>query len=385
MHGFEEKEKDAWIDQGTGVFWPKDLLPLNDLGARVLTFGYDASVSSFFGGGGSDRILGHAHTLVADLEARRSIDNASERPIIFVCHGIGGILVKRALVYSASRISKKVEHLYSIFVSTYGILFLGTPHNGIDNTSMHLMVRSEAKDAPGEILASIGENSETLQNITDQFAPMTKQFHLYFFWEELETSAETVKGYVVREESAAPIWDDVERSGIHATHSQMCKFGSIESPGYKIVLAALLRYTNDSHSVIGNRWQEAKKFLALQRQNEVCEILGPDFQRGQHVVYPVKKDNGIRNKYFIIPHNVSSIYTRRNDIEEGFQDKFLATNETVAPRQQKRVVIYGLGGSGKTQFCLNFVQDNRDKYVFFQIRDPYTKQCNWLLTVLLPI
>lgn len=28
---------------------------------------------------------------------------------------------------------------------------------------------------------------------------------------------------------------------------------------------------------------------------------------------------------------------------------------------QKRYVIYGLGGSGKTEFCCKFAQDNREQ------------------------
>jgi hypothetical protein len=38
----------------------------------------------------------YATTLIAALYAERELSNASERPIIFICHGFGGILVKRA-------------------------------------------------------------------------------------------------------------------------------------------------------------------------------------------------------------------------------------------------------------------------------------------------
>jgi hypothetical protein len=32
------------------------------------------------------------------------------------------------------------------------------------------------------------------------------------------------------------------------------------------------------------------------------------------------------------------------------------------PKMQRRFVLYGLGGSGKTQVSLKFAQDNRDRY-----------------------
>lgn len=59
----------------------------------------------------------------------------------------------------------------------------------------------------------------------------------------------TGKGYVVCEDSAAPIWDNTERSGIHATHSDMCRFASPESPDFPIILAALLRYAREAHKM----------------------------------------------------------------------------------------------------------------------------------------
>lgn len=149
----------------------------------------------------------HAQTLVAELEAVRALSNARERPIIFICHGLGGILVKKALAYSATRTSNKVEHLYSIFISTYGILFMGTPHSGLEHTAWQTILQGSAarEVPPSGLLQVLIKNSETLQNITDQFAPLVKQFHIYFFWECIETDLGSKKGYVVREDSAAPI------------------------------------------------------------------------------------------------------------------------------------------------------------------------------------
>ena len=126
---------EAWTDAGTGILWLRDFLPEAIPVARVLTFGYDTSDSSFLRAGWADTIQKYAHTLVALLQADRSIEGCDHRPIIFVCHGVGGILVKKALAYSASRTSTQVVHLYTIFVSTYGILFFGTPHNCTDTAS----------------------------------------------------------------------------------------------------------------------------------------------------------------------------------------------------------------------------------------------------------
>lgn len=170
-----------------------------------MTFGYNANVTSLLGSTSSDGILQHAQTLVAQLESERSLtEGAAERPIIFICHSLGGIIVKRALAYSASRTSKGVEHLHSIFVSTFAVLFLGTPHAGSSKARMASIGRrmldalapSKIWDTNGQLLEALQEGSETLQNVTDQFVPLMKKFRIYFFWEQEKTDLQTTRDYV---------------------------------------------------------------------------------------------------------------------------------------------------------------------------------------------
>ena len=75
--------------------------------SRILTFSYNAAVTALFGRTSSDRIMQHAHTLVAELVADRELEDAVERPIIFICHSLGGIIVKRV---SPPRISRAPSH-----------------------------------------------------------------------------------------------------------------------------------------------------------------------------------------------------------------------------------------------------------------------------------
>lgn len=65
------------------------------------------------------------------------------------------------------------------------------------------------------------------------------------------------------------------------------------------------------------------------------------------------------NKHFDIPQTVSSIFTGREAQLEELNTTFFAPSSTVQSRNQKRFVIYGVAGSGKTQFCCKFAQDYR--------------------------
>ena len=68
------------------------------------------------------------------------------------------------------------------------------------------------------------------------------------------------------------------------------------------------------------------------------------------------------NKYFEVPRNVSSIFTGREDICQDLQERCLPSNPPSAQQTQKRYVLHGLGGSGKTQICLRFAQNHRERY-----------------------
>ncbi|KGO57336.1 Tetratricopeptide-like helical [Penicillium expansum] len=68
------------------------------------------------------------------------------------------------------------------------------------------------------------------------------------------------------------------------------------------------------------------------------------------------------NKHFDMPQTVSSYYTGRQKQLNLLKSTLDVVNSRDPQDHQKRFVIYGLGGSGKTQFCCKFAQDNREHF-----------------------
>ncbi|KAI1346598.1 tetratricopeptide repeat domain-containing protein [Xylaria sp. FL0043] len=68
------------------------------------------------------------------------------------------------------------------------------------------------------------------------------------------------------------------------------------------------------------------------------------------------------NEHFHTPQPVSSIYTGREELLEELKDKFIQRPGYPMGKLQRRFVIHGLGGSGKTQFCCKFAEDNRHSF-----------------------
>ena len=265
------------------MFWPGQLLPpiVEEEKARILVYGYDADVTSVTDGVSKDKIHNHAEGLVAALCANRGPQKATERPIIFVAHSLGGLIVKRALIYSSEIRGNKTEHLRSIFVSTYGILFLGTPHRGADIAEWGsrlericgTMLPKRLVDTQPQLVHALKANSETLQNIDRQFIQLTSRFHMYFFHEGKPTNLGGTLKYIVNEESASPNIQDVERASIQQDHSHMCKFENDSAPGFHLVTEAIQRYATQALERISSRWDTEKAEQRKRKEAEVEELL----------------------------------------------------------------------------------------------------------------
>ncbi|KAJ5135164.1 uncharacterized protein N7515_004442 [Penicillium bovifimosum] len=282
VHGLNGHPHDTWTSKSTGCFWPTDLLPdvLAKLRPRILTYGYNANVVTFTDGTSRDTVVSHAETFASSLAANRNLRGCSERPLIFICHSLGGLIVKRALIYSRSLSNEKTEHLRAIYVSTFGILFLGTPHNGSDIAKWGLLLQNicnavlpkKIMESSSQLIKALRTNNETLQHINSLFVDIMDRFHIYFFHETRSTDVRGTREVIVDEYSAAPYMAGVERAGIEADHSHMCKFDDENAPGYEVVAEAVLRYSSQAPAVIADRWVAEKNFRVQEKKNKAREI-----------------------------------------------------------------------------------------------------------------
>ena len=195
VHGFNGNPRKTWTAQN-GVYWPTDLLPktLGDRHANILVYGYNANAIGFPLGGQQARMTPsdnplhqHAQTLVSFLTTHRQSKGTTRNPIIWVVHSLGGIITKRALLHSYEIQDPHLDHQRSIYVSTYGIIFLGTPHNGSNIAAWggaaqkitNMLIPKMFLATETVLLKSLRKDHEQLQDIHARFANMSQRFEIH--------------------------------------------------------------------------------------------------------------------------------------------------------------------------------------------------------------
>lgn len=77
---------------------------------------------------------------------------------------------------------------------------------------------------------------------------------------------------------------------------------------------------------------------------------------------PTTPGSRFHNKHFEVPRAPSPAFTGREEICERLHARCLPSSKPNLQPQQKRFVIHGLGGSGKTQVCLKFAEDHCEEW-----------------------
>ena len=438
VHGLDGHPYHTWASEGTKTFWPAQLLPpiLKEEKARILVYGYNADVtpvadavsseddknhsrhcklSQDYDGpmeelrdhvpclgcekaGASnelrtitqlslkskDKIHNHAELLLAELWANRRPLKATKRPIIFVAHSLGGLIVKRALVHSSDIRGNKIAHLRSIYVSTYGILFLGTPHQGFDIEkwiSRRDRTRSSTSfpkhiDFRPQIIHSLGIKNETLENIDRQFIQLTNKFRIYFFYEGKPTDIHGKLCYVVDEESAALVIQDVEHTSIQQDHIHMCRFDDEHSPGFCVVTEAIQRYAAQAPEKILADWQSEKAEGQVRTDAQVRELSGTaiyhtnrasstsggggDDSSNAPGLLDSKSRAASRLKcHYIVPRQRVQHFVGRKAQLHQISSHFATDREKNRPHV---LILHALGGQGKSQIAIEYCQSSREEY-----------------------
>ncbi|KAH7094910.1 hypothetical protein FB567DRAFT_556321 [Paraphoma chrysanthemicola] len=239
----------TWCERKSGINWlsQETMLPSATPRARILRFGYD---SIWMGRTPIRTSLSTiAYKLLLSLNMRR-LENL-QRPLIFIGHCFGGLVIQRAL-----NLAKMQQNDYpGVFDSSVGIVFLGTPHRGTQSftRSSALFAAIAASSDVGqkletEILKSLASEDGGLLDVTDDFVSICTNGGpmITCFYEQRPSKLGKIVGrddineFVVDQKSATI--DGHHKYGLESDHFSLNKFDGPSNSNYVQVLAEIRRF-----------------------------------------------------------------------------------------------------------------------------------------------
>ncbi|KAK8065405.1 hypothetical protein PG997_012152 [Apiospora hydei] len=346
VHGLNPRSKgdtdhawDTWrTPEGpAGHLWLREDLPAEVPGARILLYEYNATV--VYGQDRGNFVEKASELLEAILVKRR---NASEtRPIIFLCHSMGGLLVEQALINAHNN-----PHYTSIKDATSGLVFFATPQRGGEKKKVALgtiasnIARTLDWQKGSSVMEVLKKGSLFSEVLEEHRRHQFPHYDIVSFWGAFDDK----KKVVLQDSSRLFLSGDNENIvKLNADHSKVCKFGLDQESRDNLEIVQ-----HNIHQV----YEKALKKRNKQRHNETIRM--PQY----HIPFPRNRNFIGRDQYLVCMKKKLFGY------EEDNGEEIYGTPECA------KIAIDGLGGVGKTQLALQFtywVKDNRSKYSIFWV------------------
>jgi pimeloyl-ACP methyl ester carboxylesterase len=190
VHGLRGDAVKTWSKDN--ICWPRDFLK-NDLkNARIVSWGYDSSVLKPIKSSSQASIFGHVENLLNDVCRIRDSLEAEIRPIIFVGHSLGGLVIKEALIRASEYLSNN-QHvdLGAIYSCTKGVVFLGTPHRGSGKAGIAEVISNIVKiglqNPNDKLIEVLSEDSQILERQMKSFTSVSNAMPIACVTEEIAT------------------------------------------------------------------------------------------------------------------------------------------------------------------------------------------------------
>ncbi|PQE18248.1 P-loop containing nucleoside triphosphate hydrolase protein [Rutstroemia sp. NJR-2017a BBW] len=302
--------------------------------ARIIHFGYE---SGWYGTAKDEpkktQVSDVAEMLLKQLELhRRNIT----RPIIFIAHSYGGLVLMQAL----RRSFENPNEWSSPFRYTAGLIFFGTPFRGRKGLTLEEIVKAVAQSDPHlqiykETMALSVEENPYLQDIVYRFTETRRVDHPIPLWCFYETKPSPIgkvykdigleDEYVVPKESAClDTSKGVERYPLERNHYNLQKFPGPLDPGYLVVKNAIMHLADGARNYL----RECSMRVDFEQ-----------FTVGLNFVSSSATQFVGREKELSKMH-------------ELLQDH----------RSRSCVILHGLGGIGKTQLAITYARRQKEKY-----------------------
>ncbi|XP_058466764.1 protein SERAC1 isoform X4 [Malaya genurostris] len=146
--------------------WPMEWLPKDFPNIRVIGLNYDSSLSQWSASGcPCEKYDGKLEKRATEFLRKLSKSNiGQDRPVVWVGHSMGGLLIKSIIVQAAENDDPAVRRIAH---NSRAIMFLGTPHRG--SAVAKLKQHTSALVWPSVEVRELEQNSKQLLHLNNSF------------------------------------------------------------------------------------------------------------------------------------------------------------------------------------------------------------------------
>ncbi|EON63595.1 hypothetical protein W97_02823 [Coniosporium apollinis CBS 100218] len=233
VHGLLGDWEHTWTDEGSGNLWLRDFLPSTVPSARIWSYGYDSSIVF---SQSINEIDVEARSLLDRLQGVREETRTPEKPIIFISHSLGGIIVKKALI-----LAHEMSSFYGGLLShVHAVVFFGVPHSGSDAAVWGNFIARLLKLTPLPVntnfIGPLQRNSSAFRDISRQFIQRGSQLVIRTFFETKKIGNQVI---VSRESASLNLPNELALAIPQSDHRDLCRFSNVESQKYAPVRRAI--------------------------------------------------------------------------------------------------------------------------------------------------
>ncbi|KAL2066570.1 hypothetical protein VTL71DRAFT_2641 [Oculimacula yallundae] len=275
--GLGADPKTSFISEDDGGFdWLKDEREgiLSEFKtARVLKYGYE---SRWMGTEAINQSLGNVaeHFLVCLANARK---DHPERPLIFVAHSLGGLVVARALTI-ADRNPEKIERT-RIVECFAGAIFFGTPFSGSEQAASGVLLAAVLQNAkrgvPSQIMQVLDPQGEYIGDLRREFSELVQReprAGIACIQEQKETNFAEALGPRVSKimrivglasaivvTAASATLDGASPAAMNVDHRQLNRFKNGKDPRFLTVKEMFRNIEINASRIVKKRLRASKK------------------------------------------------------------------------------------------------------------------------------
>ncbi|KAE8442032.1 hypothetical protein EG329_003889 [Mollisiaceae sp. DMI_Dod_QoI] len=349
VHGIGVNPERTWNHPAKDTSWLSEptMLPAALPKARIMTYGYE---SYWFGEHAVRKsVNGIATKLLQALCGERV--ECGFRPIVFVGHCIGGLVIQQVgfkpqitlgseldgLASQAYRIATSNKDDYPrISDSVTGVVFLGTPHHGVNNSSglqtqgrIYQTICRANLQIQDNVLHNMAQDNDMLVSTVHEFTREVSRQQksapiLFCFYEEKTSKIGLIAGisdmapeFVVGVSSGT--LSGHLNEGLPLDHFAMNKFEDADDDNYKSVRRQIVKMSEASKAIIEGRLEKMSMASSTTPRYHLPSLPAPI----------------AREKYF----------APRMNILERLEANFKKT---------VNVVLYGESGNGKTHVAVEY-------------------------------